>query len=99
MFAPDAHMPRINKGMVYLGACLIAGFRLARERQVNPRIVPTSKAVEKRVVLAGRHPNCNGHAGALVQQALLVMLFLWAHSSSWRCAICQTLISNIGFLS
>jgi len=32
MFDPDAHMPRINRGMVYLGACLIAGVRLARER-------------------------------------------------------------------
>ena len=27
MFDPDAHMPRINRGMVYLGACLIAGIR------------------------------------------------------------------------
>jgi hypothetical protein len=35
MFDPDADMPRINRGMVYLGACLIAGIRLARERQVN----------------------------------------------------------------
>jgi len=24
-FDPDAQMPRINRGMVYLGACLIAG--------------------------------------------------------------------------
>jgi hypothetical protein len=32
MFDPDAHMLRINRGMVYLGACLIAGIRLARER-------------------------------------------------------------------
>ena len=39
MFDPDAHMPRINRGMVYLGACLIAGIRLARERQVNPRAI------------------------------------------------------------
>jgi hypothetical protein len=31
MFDPDAHMPRVNRGMVYLGACLIAGIRLARE--------------------------------------------------------------------
>lgn len=30
MFDPDAHLPRINRGMVYLGACLIAGIRLAR---------------------------------------------------------------------
>ena len=39
MFDPDAHMPRINRGMVYLGACLIAGIRLARERQVNVPVV------------------------------------------------------------
>jgi hypothetical protein len=25
MFDPDAGMPKINRGMVYLGACLIAG--------------------------------------------------------------------------
>ena len=31
MFNPDAGMPRINRGMVYIGACLIAGIRLARE--------------------------------------------------------------------
>ena len=43
MFDPDAHMPRINRGIVYLGACLIAGIRLARERQVNVRVVPTLK--------------------------------------------------------
>jgi hypothetical protein len=23
MFDPDAHLPRINQGMVYLGACLM----------------------------------------------------------------------------
>lgn len=45
-------MPRINRGMVYLGACLIAGIRLARERQVNVREVPTSKAIEESVDLA-----------------------------------------------
>jgi hypothetical protein len=38
-------MPRINRGMVYLGACLIAGIRLAREKQVNVRVIPTSRAV------------------------------------------------------
>lgn len=52
MFDPDAHMPRINRGMVYLGACLIAGIRLARERQVNVRVVPTSHAIEESVELA-----------------------------------------------
>jgi hypothetical protein len=44
MFDPDAHLPRINRGMVYLGACLIAGIRPARERQVNVRVVPTGTA-------------------------------------------------------
>jgi hypothetical protein len=52
MFDPDAHMPRINKGMVYLGACLIAGIRLARERQVNIRVIPTSHAIDESVELA-----------------------------------------------
>lgn len=52
MFDPDAHMPRINRAMVYLGACLIAGIRLARERQVNVRVTPTSKAIEESVDLA-----------------------------------------------
>jgi len=51
MFDPDAHMPRINRGMVYLGACLIAGIRLAREK-VNVRVVPTSAAVDESVDLA-----------------------------------------------
>jgi hypothetical protein len=52
MFDPDANMPRINRGMLYLGACLIAGIRLARERQVNVRVVPTGKAIEESVDLA-----------------------------------------------
>jgi hypothetical protein len=38
--------------MIYLGACLIAGIRLARERQVNIRVVPTSQAIEESVDLA-----------------------------------------------
>jgi len=52
MFDPDAHMPRINREMVYLGACLIAGIRLARERLVNVPVVPTSHAIEESVDLA-----------------------------------------------
>jgi hypothetical protein len=52
MFDPDAHMPRINRGMVYLGACLIAGIRLARERQVNVRVIPTSQAIDESVDLS-----------------------------------------------
>ena len=52
MFDPDAHLPRINKGMVYLGACLIAGIRLAREKQVNMRVIPTRTAVEESIDMA-----------------------------------------------
>jgi hypothetical protein len=52
MFDPDAGMPRINRGMVYLGACLIAGIRLAREKQVNVRVVPTGNAIGESVELA-----------------------------------------------
>jgi hypothetical protein len=52
MFDPDAHMPRINRGMIYLGACLIAGIRLARQSQVNARVVPTRAAIEESVDLA-----------------------------------------------
>jgi hypothetical protein len=52
MFDPDAHLPRINRGMIYLGACLIAGIRLAREKQVNVRVVPTGAAITESVDLA-----------------------------------------------
>jgi len=52
MFDPNAHMPRINRGMIYLGACLIAGIRLAREKQVNHRVIPISNAIEESVDLA-----------------------------------------------
>ena len=52
MFDPDAHIPRINKGMIYLGACLIAGIRLARDKSVNHRVIPTSNAIDESVDLA-----------------------------------------------
>jgi hypothetical protein len=52
MFDPNAHMPRINRGMIYLGACLIAGIRLAREKQVNVRVTPTGNAIDESVDLA-----------------------------------------------
>ena len=52
MFDPDAGMPRINRTIVYLGVCIIAGLRLARERQVNVRVVPTRTAIEESVDLA-----------------------------------------------
>jgi hypothetical protein len=52
MFDPDASMPRLNRGMVYLGACLIAGIRMARERQVNIRVTSTTTAIDESVELA-----------------------------------------------
>ena len=52
MFDPDAQLPRINRGMIYLGACLIAGIRLARETQVNVRVIPTGRAIDESVELA-----------------------------------------------
>ena len=52
LFDPDAGMPRLNRSLVYLGACIIAGLRLARERQVNIRVVPTRTAIEESVDLA-----------------------------------------------
>jgi hypothetical protein len=52
MFDPDASMPRITRGTVYLGACLITGIRLAREKQVNVRVTPTGNAIEESVELA-----------------------------------------------
>jgi MinD-like ATPase involved in chromosome partitioning or flagellar assembly len=45
-------MPRVNRTLVYLGACIIAGLRLAREKQVNVRVIPTSAAIEESVDLA-----------------------------------------------
>jgi hypothetical protein len=52
MFDPYAHIPRINKAMIYLGACLIAGIRLAREKCVNHRQIPTSNAINESVDFA-----------------------------------------------
>lgn len=52
VFDPDAALPRINRTLVYLGACIIAGLRLARERQVNTSVIPTRHAIEESVDLA-----------------------------------------------
>jgi hypothetical protein len=52
MFDPDAGMPRLNRSLVYLGACIIAGLRLAREKQVNVRVIPTRPTVQESVDLA-----------------------------------------------
>ena len=52
MFDPTAHIPRPNRSLIYFGACLIAGIRLARERQVNVRVIPTGHAIDESVELA-----------------------------------------------
>jgi hypothetical protein len=52
MFDPDAHIPRPNRSLIYMGACIIAGLRLAREKQVNVRVIPTSDAIKESVDLA-----------------------------------------------
>jgi len=52
MFDPDAGMPRLNRTLVYLGACIIAGLRLARERQFNVRVLPTIHAINESVDLS-----------------------------------------------
>ena len=41
-----------------LGACLIAGMRLAREKQVNVRVIPTGAAINESVDLAYELYNC-----------------------------------------
>jgi hypothetical protein len=38
--------------LIYLGACVIAGLRLAREKQVNVRVRPTGEAIDESVDLA-----------------------------------------------
>jgi hypothetical protein len=52
MFDPNEGMPRPNRTMIYLGACMIAGIRLARERQVNVRVLTTDLAITESVDLA-----------------------------------------------
>jgi hypothetical protein len=41
MFEPDAGMPRINRGQVYLGVCLNAGIRLARHLRFQIPLLKT----------------------------------------------------------
>ncbi len=52
MFDPDSQLPRPNRNLVYFEACIIAGLRLAREKQVNVRVIPIREAVEESVELA-----------------------------------------------
>ena len=57
MFDPDAGMPSQNRALIYLGACVIAGLRLARERQVNVRVVPIGLAIDESIRIR-IFPNC-----------------------------------------
>lgn len=52
MFDPDANKPRPRHSLIYFGACIIAGLRLARASQVNTRVSPTSIAVEESIELS-----------------------------------------------
>ena len=52
MFDPDSHIPRPNKTLIYMGACMIAGIRLARKKQVNVQVIPTGTAITESVDLA-----------------------------------------------
>ena len=57
-FDPDANLPKPNRALIYFGACLIAGMRLAREKQVNVRVIPTGTAISESVDLAYELYNC-----------------------------------------
>lgn len=52
MFDPEAHTPRPNRALIYWGACMIVGTRLAREKQVNVRVIPTSEAIDESIEVA-----------------------------------------------
>ena len=52
MFDPVANVPRPNRSLIYFGACIIAGLRLAREKQVSVRVLPTIHAIEESVDLS-----------------------------------------------
>lgn len=49
---PFVQMPRVNRTLVDQGACIIAGLRLAKEKQVNTSVVFTRLAIEESVDLA-----------------------------------------------
>ena len=36
MFDPNAHIPRPNRTLIYMGACMIAGIRLALRSRFTP---------------------------------------------------------------
>lgn len=52
MFDPSAVFPKANRQIIYLGACLIAGMRLAREKHIHVQVLPTMDAIEESVDVA-----------------------------------------------
>lgn len=52
IFDPLEQLPSPNKAMVYMGACMIAGIRLAREKQVNIGVIPTINAIDESIDVA-----------------------------------------------
>lgn len=46
------NLPKPNQALIYMGACMIAGIRLAREKQVCVCVLPTIQAIEESVDLA-----------------------------------------------
>jgi hypothetical protein len=52
MYDPFEQAPKPNRPLIYVGACMIAGIRLAREKQVHVRVIPTSNAIDESVDLA-----------------------------------------------
>jgi hypothetical protein len=52
MWDPHVEIPRPNRALIYMGACMIAGIRLAREKQVNVRVLPTSHAIDESIEMS-----------------------------------------------
>jgi hypothetical protein len=52
MWDQYSKIPRPQRSLIYFGACLIAGIRVARENQVNVRVLPTIAAIDESVELA-----------------------------------------------
>jgi hypothetical protein len=52
MWDPYYTMPRPNRSLIYFGACIIAGLRLAREKQVHVQVIPTRDAITESVDLS-----------------------------------------------
>jgi hypothetical protein len=47
MFDPDSYIPCTN--LIYFGACIFAGLGLAKQNQVNVRVIPIRDAVGESV--------------------------------------------------